>query len=102
MITTSTERMPELTYDAQSDVLYVKLPGARILESDSIEGDDFVIVNKDSAGRIVGLQLIAVRDSMSLSRWAQHFQNDVPTSLFQAVARWLAQPETRRSIAQAG
>ena len=88
MGTTKTDRMPELTYDAQSDVLYVKLrDAARIVDCEPIDGDDFVVLNRDAAGRIVGLQLLYVCE-MSVGRWVEHFR-DVPGPLFEAVEGWL-------------
>lgn len=80
-------------YDACSGILYVKLLYASlcasICVSQPLEGDDFVILNKDSRGAVVGLQLIDVRE-MSSARWEEHFHTpEIPEPLFAAVDDWL-------------
>jgi uncharacterized protein YuzE len=75
--------------DAESDVLYVKVRGARIRTSRSIGGDDFVILNSDSKGRVVGLQLVAF-SQMSSARWSSNFHTgEIPEAIYVEVYRWL-------------
>jgi hypothetical protein len=89
---------PDITYDydGASDVLYVKLPGVDIYASHGLSDDDFVILNVDRDGNVVGLQLLGVVESMPLERWQTHFHtNEIPMPLFEAVSQWLGE---RRSL----
>lgn len=80
---------PTVSYDEQADVLYVKIHEAKIVDSEPLDGDDFVIVNRDAAGRMVGLQLLYASE-ITTWRWERHFVHDVQSALFEAVAVWLA------------
>lgn len=87
--TMTTIAKPDVSYDAKADVLYVKMPGAKIVDSGPLDDDDFVIVNRDSVGRMVGLRILCASE-ITAWRWERHFAHDVQTVLFEAVATWLA------------
>jgi uncharacterized protein YuzE len=76
----------DVRHDVQNDVLYVKQVGALIRSSRSIDGD--LVLNLDEARNVVGLQLMEVGE-MTLGRWVDYFQQDVPRPLFETVAEWL-------------
>jgi len=79
----------DLDYDPSGDVLYVKVAGARIRAGRPVEGDDFVILNVDQDGVVVGLQLIDARE-MSAVRWREYFATpEIPEEIFAAVDAWL-------------
>jgi uncharacterized protein YuzE len=79
-----------IRYDAAADVLYVKMAG-QIVASAPIPGDDFVILNRNAAGEVIGLQLLDVA-SLSASRWVGKFQTgEIPEPMF-----WLVDALLRR------
>ncbi len=45
----------KMTYDAQVDILYIRLEGAQVVESD--EAEEGVVVDYDADGRIVGIEI---------------------------------------------
>ena len=48
----------KLSYDADVDILYIKLTNAKIVDSD--EEDPGVIVDYDAAGGVVGLEILDI------------------------------------------
>ena len=78
-----------ISYDAEGDVLYVKLYGLVIEHSSAMEDDDFVILNYSATGEIVGVQLLDVSRLTRLS-WCANFRYDVPSWLYDEVAGWLS------------
>ncbi len=45
----------KMTYDAEVDILYIRLEGAQIQESDEVE--EGVVLDYDDAGRVVGMEI---------------------------------------------
>src|SRR5579872_3548106 len=79
----------ELRHDADNDVLYVREAGVQIWSSEPIQGDDFVILNMDRDGRVVGLQLMCARE-MAHARWREFFHPpEIPEEIYATVDRWL-------------
>lgn len=78
-----------LRHDVANDVLYARLPDRRVVQSLPLEDDDFVILNVDAGGDVVGVQLIEARE-MTPGRWREFFRSSVPAPLFDAIDRWLA------------
>lgn len=79
----------KMIYDSTSDVLYMKYDGARIKCSSAVEGDDFVILNKDYDGKICGVQIIAASE-MTSERWTEHFSSEgIPDDIFHEARTWM-------------
>jgi uncharacterized protein YuzE len=53
----------KLKVDEQSDTLYLRLNEAAIVESEEVQPG--VILDFDSAGRVVGVELLGVKDRMN-------------------------------------
>ncbi len=79
-----------INYDIANDVLYVKLPGGKIVRSTTADGDDFVILNFDEHGEVVGLQLLEISD-MGINRWRDCFgeADGIGEELHGAVSKWI-------------
>ena len=45
----------KMTYDAEVDILYIRLEGAQIRESDEVE--EGVVLDYDAAGQVVGMEI---------------------------------------------
>jgi uncharacterized protein YuzE len=76
-------------HDAASDVLYAKLPDRKVVRSAPLPDDDFVILNVDAGGEVVGVQLLEATE-MNRGRWREFFRNAIPITLFEAIDYWLA------------
>ncbi len=63
---------PELviTFDTESDVLYLRRTGYELRSSNPLPSDAFIIVNRDLAGEVVGLQVLYASDLPRV--WAEH------------------------------
>ena len=55
----------KVKYDRVQDVLYVKEEGLQILDSEECADDCNLILNKDRAGKIVGIQLLYASDLLN-------------------------------------
>lgn len=53
----------KLKVDEQSDTLYLRLNEAAIVESEAVQPG--VILDFDAAGRVVGIELLDVKDRMN-------------------------------------
>ena len=88
---------PTVSYDKTADVLYLKDPDATIASSAPLPGDDFVILNRDKSGAVVGLQLVSASE-MTLDDWLDFYHVDVPKPLFGAVSKWLFVRQSKAGI----
>jgi len=66
------------------DILYVCLQGAEVYASEPIRGDDFVILDRNREGTVIGLRIIDA-SQMSVDRWTKFFDpstGEIPEFLF--------------------
>ena len=56
--------LPELTYDDDADALYVKFLDAPVARTREV--DDLRLVDEDSAGRVIGVELLGASDGIDL------------------------------------
>lgn len=79
-----------VTHDMASDVLYMKLAGTHIANSHESPGDDYIILNYDTLGTVVGVQFLAVSE-MTPDFWKLHpSRTCLPRSILGALDRWFA------------
>lgn len=45
----------KMTYDAEVDILYIRLEGAQVRESDEVE--EGVVLDYDAAGQVIGMEI---------------------------------------------
>lgn len=83
-----------LEHDVRADVLCAKIAEDRVYASRPLPDDDFVILNRDRDGRVIGVQILNVRE-MTVGRWREFFKKDVPQPLFALVDEWLGERERR-------
>jgi uncharacterized protein YuzE len=76
-----------VTYDTHNNVLYVCLTDQIIKSSKTPEDDNFVILNYNANGEIVGLQLLEFSDATE-TYW-RSFEKEIPPILFNAVLNWI-------------
>lgn len=82
-----------LDYDPGADVLYVRHPGHPIRVSREAATDSELILNEDTGGYVVGLQLLGAAQ-LGAAGWAHHpDRKQVPPLLHATVARWYAERE---------
>lgn len=82
----------QVTYDSSADVLYVHRAGTSIHRSKETEHDCHLILNMDSHGEVVGVQLLAARETPAWL-WSVHpDKKSVPTDIFDAVEDWATLP----------
>lgn len=85
-----------ITHDAALDVLYVKLEGARIATSREAPSYDYLILNEDSEGLVVGVQIILA--SECADSWRGHLDKDIlPSELSSAIENWIIRDEAIRT-----
>ena len=48
-----------MTMDKEADALYIRLDGAKIVESEEVS--DRIILDFDASGRVVGFEMLCVR-----------------------------------------
>lgn len=78
-----------LSYDPDADVLYVHRIGTSIHRSKEAEHDGYLILNMDSQGEVVGVQLLSARQ-MPASFWATHPDRDaIPSDILGAINTWI-------------
>ena len=58
-------RVVSVDYDEEADVLYVKFRHARIVDSESLDDEGFVVASLDEQGKVAGLMI------MQASRFAE-------------------------------
>ena len=52
------ERVVFVDYDGEADVLYVKFKHARIVDSEGLDSEGFVVASLDLFGRVIGLAIL--------------------------------------------
>ncbi len=77
-----------VTLDKFNDVLYVKKENSKILHSNPVPGDNFVIINYNNKEDQVGLQIIEI-SLMTADLWEKHFKDDISEELFESVQKYL-------------
>jgi hypothetical protein len=76
-----------LDSDSNTGVLYAKLEGARISNSRESPEDDYLILNEDAEGQVVGVQVLHA--SEMVGRWPSHpGRGGIPISLMSALDGW--------------
>jgi uncharacterized protein YuzE len=84
-----------VTYDRQADVLYVVRRGTEIVDTMPAEHDGWLLVNRDDADDVVGVQLLAASE-MPRGFWAVHpDREDLPPDLLEALDRWIGAAHLR-------
>ncbi len=67
-----------MTYDAQADILYVRLEGAQVVESD--EAEEGVVVDYDADGKSVGIEIQDASDYVQALKSRELSQADIATT----------------------
>lgn len=84
------------TYDAESDVLYVKRDVAMVARSREAPTDSYLILSRDIHGAVVGFTLLAARE-MPPTFWLTHpDRGALPDDLLAALDAWMAARATAR------
>jgi hypothetical protein len=80
---------PTVTYDRRADVLSVVRRGAETVDTMPAEHDGWLLVNRDHADDVVGVQLLAASE-MPRGFWAVHpDREEIPPDLLAALDRWI-------------
>lgn len=75
-------------FDERTGVLYVREQGARFAHSAEFDSDDFLILNHDREGRVVGIQVISASDFAS--EWVGHPVRDlIPPPIRERADSWM-------------
>lgn len=78
-----------VTHDEHADVLYVLEEGCMVRRSVTGTEDGYLVINQDTGGRVVGLQILFVSD-MTADTWRQHPDKDlIPAELHAEVESWI-------------
>lgn len=81
--------------DTAADVLYVKLEGVRIATSREAPSDDYLILNEDNEGRVVGVQVMFA--SEFADSWCAHPDKEMlPAELLLALDNWTSERRLHR------
>jgi hypothetical protein len=80
---------PSVTYDRNADVLSVVRRGAEIADTMPAEHDGWLLVNRDDADDVVGVQLLAASE-MPRRFWLTHpDREELPPDILDALDRWV-------------
>lgn len=78
-----------MTHEPVGDVLYALRSGVHVAKSRTAPEDDYLILNMDTVGNIVGVQLICAA-TMPVSFWKDHPDREiVPQDLLTALDTWI-------------
>lgn len=82
--------MVEVTYDGGGDVLYTKVEGEVISNSNQSETDSYLIIDRNGKDCVVGTTLLAASE-MPLDFWrdTQGYHNELPEEVFKAIEEWI-------------
>lgn len=78
----------DVKHDDSADVLYVRRDVARIVNSKEAPDDGYLILNYDSLGSVVGVQLLFASE-MDLIYWRSHpDRNVLPVDILTELDSW--------------
>lgn len=89
MVTETEQAKGGVSYDPDADVLYVWRTGVSFHRSKEAKHDGYLILNMDSQGEVVGVQLLSARQ-MPASFWATHpDRGAIPSDILGAIDVWV-------------